>query len=337
MNDYDRFLINAEMRMQRDGALASMDTACRERDALAIRLRDLDALCEQQTRTIAIWTDALGVLRRSDVEPDTAVIDCPVKCEGCNVVLPMAAALHTEDPVYLCGKCGFIAVGHTERAAKDAAESREHALGVQVEALKERLGLMDEVVEAARSCEQPLVALVEMAEDEGDGEVLTELRETLAALDAVPGDALADMSKNPAEMDALATCRQDFHVGVFCRGCGRVVGPEGCYEHGLGDQAEHVQSVDMEDVHRIVAKQRDLLRRATMAVRGPEPDLTMWGHHDLPERCAALMTQVESMRAIVDAAEAWRKTYWSTPDGGLNERIALSDAVDAYRKLKEKT
>jgi hypothetical protein len=40
------------------------------------------------------------------IEFDAAeVIDTPVTCEGCGVVLPMEAAMTTEDPVYLCGKC----------------------------------------------------------------------------------------------------------------------------------------------------------------------------------------------------------------------------------------
>jgi len=42
--------------------------------------------------------------------PDQAVIDCPVKCEGCGVVLPMEAAFTTEDPVYLCANCAVGAV-----------------------------------------------------------------------------------------------------------------------------------------------------------------------------------------------------------------------------------
>ena len=56
--------------------------------------------------------------RANAAEPDTAVIECPVKCEGCSVVLPMAAALHTEDPVYLCGKCAAGAVASERNAAE---------------------------------------------------------------------------------------------------------------------------------------------------------------------------------------------------------------------------
>ena len=57
-----------------------------------------------------------------------ALLDCPVRCEGCAVALPMAAALHTEDPVYLCGKCAAGAVESQMRAAVVAAErAREEA------------------------------------------------------------------------------------------------------------------------------------------------------------------------------------------------------------------
>ena len=70
-------------------------------------------------------------------------------------------------------------------AAKAEAESREHALGVQVVALQKRLALMDGVVDAARdmvnACESAALKCG----------VCGEIPYALAALDAVPGDALA--------------------------------------------------------------------------------------------------------------------------------------------------
>jgi len=78
-------------------------------------------------------------------------------------------------------------------AAKEVAESREHALGVQMVALQKRLALATTVVEAVR-----------LFKDSGfhGGEPMIA---ALAALDAVPGDA-------------LATCKPGLQVGVEASG-----------------------------------------------------------------------------------------------------------------------
>ena len=46
----------------------------------------------------------------------------------------------------------------------------------------------------------------------------------------------------------------------------------------------------------------DILRRTAVALRGPEPPLTRWGWHDLPERAAAAIAAI----ALVQAAERER-------------------------------
>lgn len=69
---------------------------------------------------------------------DTATIDCPVKCEGCSVVVPMAGALHTEDPVYLCGKCAAGAVESQMRDERDAEKARADAAERMVAELREK-------------------------------------------------------------------------------------------------------------------------------------------------------------------------------------------------------
>jgi hypothetical protein len=40
----------------------------------------------------------------------------------------------------------------------------------------------------------------------------------------------------------------------------------------------------------------DILRRTAVALRGPEPPLTRWGWHDLPERAAAAIAAIDVMQ-----------------------------------------
>lgn len=44
-------------------------------------------------------------------------------------------------------------------------------------------------------------------------------------------------------------------------------------------------------------RQADILSRVAVALRGPEPPLTRWGHHDLPERAAKAMRERDEWEA----------------------------------------
>jgi len=88
------------------------------------------------------------------------------------------------------------------------AESREHALGVQVEALRERVRLLDDVTTQARKTVADNRRVIDAAP----------LAAALAALDAVPGDALAvakpgtddDVSLDEHRRDPVATLKRAF-------------------------------------------------------------------------------------------------------------------------------
>jgi len=125
--------------------------------AMTKTLAERDALCEAQTRTI----HGIPALMR---ERDAAIAAKEVAEENWDKLTEVADGYYK---------------------AQLAAESREHALGVQMVALQKRLALMDGVVDAARdmvnACESAALKCG----------VCGEIPYALAALDAVPGDALA--------------------------------------------------------------------------------------------------------------------------------------------------
>jgi len=46
---------------------------------------------------------------------------------------------------------------------------------------------------------------------------------------------------------------------------------------------------ERDDLHALCDRQADILSRVAVALRGPEPPLTRWSHHDLPERVEMIM------------------------------------------------
>lgn len=90
---------------------------------------------------------------------------------------------------------------------------------------------------------------------------------------------------------------------------------------------------EIEEEVAIRERMATLLAGAIVAIRGPEPELTRWGYHDLPERCAELVARAERAEARVreapvgsvecnDAKGAWLITHG---DAGLEpgKRVAL--------------
>jgi len=135
-------------------------------------------------------------------------------------------------------------------AAKEAAESREHALGVQMVALRERVRLLEPTVPALRHALATFEAYAAGHRERGDmtkamrdAAEADSIRDALLPLDAVPGDALAtckpglQVGVDYREASGVDVERVSVERGVLCRGCGRMVGPEGCYEHGLEQTA----------------------------------------------------------------------------------------------------
>lgn len=72
---------------------------------------------------------------------------------------------------------------------------------------------------------------------------------------------------------------------------------------------------ETEELRDLADRQAGLLSRTAIAIRGPEPDLTRWSHHDLPELAAAMRKQ----RDI--CASAANKIQWATPDYAHQEGV----------------
>lgn len=72
-------------------------------------------------------------------------------------------------------------------------------------------------------------------------------------------------------------------------------------------QAKQLEA-EVAELRDLADRQAGLLSRTAVAIRGPEPDLTRWSHHDLPELAAAMRQQRDT------CASAANKIQWATPD-----------------------
>ena len=79
-------------------------------------------------------------------------------------------------------------------------------------------------------------------------------------------------------------------------------------------QAKQLEA-EVAELRDLADRQAGLLSRTAIAIRGPEPDLTRWSHHDLPELAAAMRKQ----RDI--CASAANKIQWATPDYSHQEVV----------------
>lgn len=75
----------------------------------------------------------------------------------------------------------------------------------------------------------------------------------------------------------------------------------------------------------------EILKRIAIALRGPEPPLTAWSWHDLPERAAAAITSIDLFQRVahnladprglvpmlVDRFLGWKLPKDFAPDGGI--------------------
>jgi hypothetical protein len=74
----------------------------------------------------------------------------------------------------------------------------------------------------------------------------------------------------------------------------------------LADEVERltakVESLtnEVEEESFIQARMAQLLAGAIVAIRGPEPELTRWGYHDLPERVRDVVTQRDAALGEVE-------------------------------------
>lgn len=72
-------------------------------------------------------------------------------------------------------------------------------------------------------------------------------------------------------------------------------------------QARQLEA-EAEELRGLADRQADLLSRTAVVIRGPEPDLTRWSHHDLPELAAAMRQQRDICAVAVSNVQ------WSLPD-----------------------
>ena len=206
--------------------------------SMAKTLAERDALCEQQTRTIH---GIPALMRERDAEKARADAAEQMVCEMRDVVgalvewADIRGAIQADDTLLwpvIAGARHYIArtepvagrwvpwsdfersgakalVAMVKRdaaiAAKEAAESREHALGVQVVAMQKRLALFEEGA-----------ALLRDVVDDCEGTTAHYYRVQRAMIDINVGCFLAKVDAVPG--DALATCKPGLQVGVEASG-----------------------------------------------------------------------------------------------------------------------
>lgn len=63
--------------------------------------------------------------------------------------------------------------------------------------------------------------------------------------------------------------------------------------------SEHERS-ERVDLEKLTDNLADILHRTAIALRGPEPELTRWSWHDLPERASAVVAERDALKAEVE-------------------------------------
>ena len=96
----------------------------------------------------------------------------------------------------------------------------------------------------------------------------------------------------------LADQRQRFPKGRYADyvvACVRVVPQK---DRLLAEAADEIQRLtdELREGDELRERLGDLLRRTAVALRGPEPPLTRWSWHDVPERAAAAVAAIEVMQ-----------------------------------------
>ena len=84
-----------------------------------------------------------------------------------------------------------------------------------------------------------------------------------------------------------------------CEWCGDIAQGE-C---GCTAEAEIARlTAEVAELDALRDKLADILRRTAVALRGPEPPLTMWSWHDLPERASASIVAIDIMQRAAKIA-----------------------------------
>lgn len=89
-------------------------------------------------------------------------------------------------------------------------------------------------------------------------------------------------------------------------------------------QAKRLEA-EAAELRDLADRQADLLTRTAVAIRGPEPELTRWSHHDLPERAQQLSNQLEAKVAELATAK----------NASQGQGQQLEAEADALRGLRD--
>ena len=125
-----------------------------------------------------------------------------------------------------------------------------------------------------------------------------------------------------ALINALGLLANDLEAGRLADQCTRLHRNQllgELYEARAALDASQGQVKQLEaeaaELRDLAGRQVDLLSRTAVAIRGPEPDLTRWSHHDLPY----LATAMRKQRDI--CASAANKIQWAAPDYAHQEGV----------------
>lgn len=66
---------------------------------------------------------------------------------------------------------------------------------------------------------------------------------------------------------------------------------------------------EAKELDALRGKLADILSRTAIALRGPEPELTLWGWYDLPERVEALKARLEEAERDAKRWRWWRRNF----------------------------
>lgn len=214
----------------------------------------------------------------------------------------------------------------------DADDVRE-ALGALVFCERESKALLEKKTSAGRAYENHIAWLEDqlakaLASTGGGSRELVaasiSIRDRLTdyfryVADRLPFERAAEANERAqALINAIGLLANDLEAGRLADQCTRLHRNQLLGELGEARAALDASQGRVKQLEAEVAELRDLadiLSRTSVAIRGPEPDLTRWSHHDLPELAAAMRKQ----RDI--CASAANKIQWATPDYSRQESV----------------
>lgn len=99
----------------------------------------------------------------------------------------------------------------------------------------------------------------------------------------------------------------------------------------VADEIAALERLDDES-DRLRSKMADILSRTAVALRGPEPELTRWSWHDLPELVDDLTAQLAE--AIKNAySTGYETAHNHTVEGHYSPEQSLEDYLDGMKEF----